>query len=210
MGGRSFADVRASPVAVKEAKQVLFIQGGGEGAFLADKPLAESLGKSLGPDFQVHYPVMPDEADPNDGTWRAEIRRQLEKIGGDTLLVGHSIGAFVLVRFMMRDRPTSRLPGLFLIATPFVGEGGWQMGDLALPDDFGEVLPSGVPICLYHARDDEIVPFAHLGLYRQKIRQATIRELESGGHQLNNDLSIVAADIKRSTKARGALAAKQP
>jgi hypothetical protein len=87
------------------------------------------------------------------------------------------------------------LPGVFLIATPFVGEGGWQLSDVALPDDFAKDLPSGVPIFLYHARDDDVVPFAHLGLYRQKIRHATLRELESGGHQINNDLSIVAADI---------------
>jgi predicted alpha/beta hydrolase family esterase len=182
---------------MKEAKQVLFIQGGGEGAFLADKPLAESLRKSLGADYQVHYPAMPNEDDPNDEMWRAEIRRQLEKIGGDTLLVGHSVGAYVLVRFMVQDRGRSTLPGVFLIATPFFGEGGWQASDLALPEGFAEVLPPAVPIFLYHARDDDVVPFAHLGLYRQKIRQATVRELESGGHQLNNDLSIVAADIRR-------------
>jgi predicted alpha/beta hydrolase family esterase len=182
---------------VKEARQVLFIQGGGEGAFLADKPLAESLRRSLGPDYQVHYPAMPNEGDPNDETWRAEIRRQLDEIGGDTLLVGHSIGAYVVVSFLVRDRGRSTLPGVFLIATPFVGEGGWQVSDLAMPEDFVEVLPSGVPIFFYHPRDDDVVPFAHLGLYRQKIRQATMRELESGGHQLNNDLSMVAADIRR-------------
>jgi predicted alpha/beta hydrolase family esterase len=182
---------------VKEAKQVLFIQGGGEGAFLADKPLAESLQKSLGPDYQVRYPAMPGESDPNDEMWSAEIRRQLEKMGGDTLLVGHSVGAHVLLRFIVRDRGRSTLPGVFLIATPFVGEGGWQVSDMALPKGFAEVLPSGARLFLYHARDDDVVPFAHLGLYRRKIRGATIRELESGGHQLNNDLSIVAADIRR-------------
>lgn len=182
---------------MKDAKHVLFIQGGGEGAFVADTPLAESLQKSLGRDYQVHYPAMPDEGDPNDEMWRAQIRRQLGEIGGDTLLVGHSVGAYVVVRFLVGDRGRSPSPGVFLIATPFVGEGGWQMDDSALPEDFAEVLPSGVPIFLYHARDDDVVPFAHLGLYRQKIPHATIRELESGGHQLNNDLSVVAADIRR-------------
>lgn len=181
----------------KAAKHVLFVQGGGEGAFLADTPLVESLRNSLGLDYQVHYPAMPYEGDPNDEMWRAEIRRQLEKIGGDVLLVGHSVGAYLLLRFLLRDRGGSSLPGVFLIATPFVGEGGWQMSDLALPENFAEGLPPGVPLCLYHARDDDVVPFAHLGLYRQKIRRATIRELDSGGHQLNNDLSIVAADIRR-------------
>jgi hypothetical protein len=42
-------------------KQVLFIQGAGAGAFKEDEKLAESLQKSLGSDYRVHYPAMPDE-----------------------------------------------------------------------------------------------------------------------------------------------------
>jgi hypothetical protein len=41
------------------------------------------------------------------------------------------------------------------------------------------------------------VPFEHLRLYEQEIPQATVRIFDQGGHQLNNDLSRVAEDIKR-------------
>jgi hypothetical protein len=43
------------------AKQVLFIQGAGEGAYDADKKLAESLQQALGSDYEVRCPLMPDE-----------------------------------------------------------------------------------------------------------------------------------------------------
>ncbi len=33
-------------------------------------------------------------------------------------------------------------------------------------------------------------------MYANKLREATIREFDVGGHQLGNDLSAVAADIK--------------
>jgi serine hydrolase len=181
-------------------KQVVFIQGGGEGAFDADQILAESLRTSLGPDYHVHYPAMPGEADPNDEIWRRQIRFELEQVGGDALLVGHSVGAYIVLRFSLTDRDRRTLSGIFLIATPFVGEGGWHVNGMALPEDFADMLPADVPVFLYHARDDQIVPVTHLGLYRQKIPWAFIREFESGGHQLNNDLSAVAADIKRIAK----------
>jgi hypothetical protein len=35
-----------------------------------------------------------------------------------------------------------------------------------------------------------------MALYPQKLPQATVREIASGGHQLNNDLTLVAKDIK--------------
>lgn len=173
------------------------------GAFAADRPLAESLQSSLGPDYEVHYPAMPSEDDPGDEMWRRELQQELEKAGDDAFLVGHSVGAYIVVRFIASDRGGPILLGVFLIATPFVGKGGWDMNEMALPEDFAQNISSDLPIFLYHARNDGIVPFAHLGMYRQKIPQATIREFETGGHQLNSDLSLVAADIRRIAVRKG-------
>jgi predicted alpha/beta hydrolase family esterase len=193
----NFADVHRQNRFMSAAKQVLFIQGGGAGAYDMDAALAQSLRSCLRGDYQVHYPPMPDEADPRDEPWRRQIGTELEKMGGGVALVGHSVGAYVALKFVVADRRRTRFSGIFLIATPFVGEGGWQVDDMALPDRFTDMLPENAPLFLYHARDDQIVPFAHLGLYRQIIPGAIIREFETGGHQLNNDLSAVASDIRR-------------
>ena len=69
---------------------------------------------------------------------------------------------------------------------------------------YPNVMPTDFPrmreYFFYHSRDDETVPFAHLALYAQKFPQATIRELNGRGHQLNNDLSEVAEDIKSQNR----------
>jgi uncharacterized protein len=57
-------------------------------------------------------------------------------------------------------------------------------------------IPEDIPIFLYHCRDDEEIPFEHLEIYAQKLPKATVRQIASGGHQLNNDLSLVGNDIK--------------
>lgn len=54
---------------------VLFIQGGGKGAYHEDAPLADSLKRALGPEYDVRYPQMPDEADPNVESWKRNRRR---------------------------------------------------------------------------------------------------------------------------------------
>ncbi len=79
---------------------------------------------------------------------------------------------------------------------PFVGDKGWQL-EGALESSFATKLPRNTPIFLYHCQDDAVVPFGHLQLYEQEIPQATIHIFNQGGHQLNNDLSRVAEDIKR-------------
>jgi hypothetical protein len=43
---------------------------------------------------------------------------------------------------------------------------------------------------------DKIVPFSHLDLYATALPQAFTRRLAGRDHQLNNDLSEVARDIR--------------
>jgi uncharacterized protein len=88
------------------------------------------------------------------------------------------------------------IAGLFLIAAPFVGTEGWQVEEDAPAEDFAAKLPEGLPVFLYHSRDDEWVPYAHLALYAEKLPQATIHEFDGRGHQFDGDLSEVAGDIK--------------
>ena len=71
--------------------------------------------------------------------------------------------------------------------------------DEMLPPNFvshTKLLPEGLPVFLYHSRDDEWVPYAHLALYAEKLPQATIHEFDGRGHQFDGDLSEVARDIK--------------
>jgi len=57
-------------------------------------------------------------------------------------------------------------------------------------------LPAGLPVFLYHGTDDETVPTAHVHPYAQAIPQASVRVLADRDHQLNNDLTEVARDIR--------------
>jgi predicted alpha/beta hydrolase family esterase len=185
--------------------QALFIQGAGEGAHATDKKLVASLRQLLGPAYDIHYPVMPHEDDADYETWKVQIASELAPMHDPVLLLGHSVGASMLLKFLSEIAVERTIAGIFLIATPFWGGAGWRYDGftrLALPEGFAAALPEGAPIFLYHCRDDEIVPFAHLGLYAQRMPQATIRELDGRGHQLKNDLSEVAEDIRGLQRER--------
>ena len=178
-------------------RHVLFVQGAGRGARAEDAKLAASLGEALGPEFEIHYPEMPNEDSPDAAVWRARIGEELAALGDGAVLVGHSAGGAQLLTFLATSEPGAGLAGAFLIAVPFCGPGGWDCGDFVLPHDLGTRIPSRVPLFLYHGRDDAVVPFAHVDLYAKALPQAVVRRLAGRDHQLNGDLSEVATDIRR-------------
>ena len=59
---------------------MLFIQGGSEGAYEADRLLADSLQKTLGHGYRVRYPRMPNEDDPQYEAWKTAIEASLAEM----------------------------------------------------------------------------------------------------------------------------------
>ncbi len=178
-------------------RQLLFVQGGGAGVHDEwDSKLVESLRRALGPDFEIRYPRMPNEGDPNFAAWSATLRDELARLSDGAIVVGHSVGGTVLVDTLAEHPPGLALGAIFLIAAPFVGEGGWPSDDGQSRRDIGGKLPTGVPIYLVHGLADTDVPPAHAQLYACAIPQAHLSLLHGRDHQLNDDLREVAAAIE--------------
>jgi hypothetical protein len=180
----------------KVKKQVLFIQGGGKGAYEEDEKLADSLRNELGAEYKVFYPQMPNEDNPEDQPWMNQISKALDSLDDNAILVGHSAGGAVLLKYVLKKNISKHIAGIFLISIPYWGPEDEEDEEYTLQEGFASQFPIGVPIFLYHSRDDEWVPFAHLAWFAERIPQATVREFDGRGHQFNNDLSEVAADIK--------------
>jgi hypothetical protein len=113
------------------------------------------------------------------------------------IVEGHSTGATIVINAIADEAPGLELGGLLLLAAPFVGDGGWPIEDIEPKSDLGAALPGPLPVYLHHGNQDETAPFEHVGLYANAIPQAVVRRLQGRDHQLNNDLSEVATDIRR-------------
>ena len=180
-------------------RQLLFVQGGGAGVHDEwDNKLVESLRRDLGSNYEIRYPRMPDEGDPKYKTWKTALETEFAKLNDGAILVGHSIGGTILINVLAEHPPERKVGSIFLVAAPFVGEGGWQSDDLKPSSELGKNLPRGVPIHLYHGLEDDTAPPSHADLYARAIPQARVHRLPGRDHQLNNDLRELA-EVIRST-----------
>lgn len=176
-------------------EHIIFIQGGGHGGYRADQKLVDSLKNHLGNDFKVDYPEIHSTETEADYGWTDQIDRAISKGGDHSILVGHSFGASMILKYLAEHPPRTKIKGIFLLATPFWrGEEPWVKG-LMPKAGFAGRLPQGVPLVLYHAKDDDEIPFSHFRTYQKEIPWAKYRAIDTGGHQFNNDLSPIARDI---------------
>jgi len=191
-------NVAMSPAPV----ELLFIQGASAGAHDADRVLSDALSQSLGPGFRVHFPHMPNEAAPDNDVWKRRISTTLRQ-SRSTFLVAHSAGA-VLVADMLAQGPPDELAGLlglFLLAPPFVGRGGWQLDGFHLDDPADRTRLHGLPLQLYFGLADTTVPPAHAELYSALFPDAAIHRLPGCGHQFEGFMAQVALDVRSLARA---------
>ncbi len=102
----------------------------------------------------------------------------------------------MLLACLSEKKITKKISGIFLLATPFwKGSEEWVEA-FKLRTDFATQLDPNTPLFFYHCSDDEEVPFDHMSIYKRQLPWAHFQQIPTGGHQLNNDLTVVATDVK--------------
>ena len=176
---------------------VLFIHSAGsQSGEHGSAPFVKHLRQSLGSGYRVKCPAMPAPTKPSYEHWKLELERLLPRDKSSPILVGHSLGGSVLLKYMSEHTPKIRAAGLFIVAAPYWGSADWKVNEFALHESFARSLPNALKIYLYQSRDDEVVDIEHLSRYSKAIPQATVRILDGGGHTFEDGLLELAEDIQ--------------
>lgn len=176
---------------------VLFIHSGGpQGPHEGSDDLVKYLRRGLREDHVVLYPRMPEPENPEYELWKLTLDRELSALDDEVILIGHSLGASVLIKFLSEELCEKNIIGLFLVAPPFFGASGWEVDEYLLRPDFETKLRQIPNIYLYHSRNDNVVPFNHLAEFADKIPNAVGRVFENRGHLFTAGLPELVDDIR--------------
>lgn len=178
---------------------MLFLHSSGpQGPGGGSEPLVRRLREELGPDYEIVFPVMPGTADePHYEPWRDRLASELEGLEGKVIVFGHSLGGSVALKYCAQRGFDERVAGLVLLATPLWGtEEDWEL-EWALPEGWPEEGGSLPTTFLFHSRDDEVVPFAHLDRYAKRLPAAEVHPLDGYGHLYQRgDLSPILDAVR--------------
>lgn len=150
------------------------------------------LALSFAKEFKVITPQMPAPTKPVFDDWKFILDKNLTKLKGEVFLVGHSLGASFLVKYLLEEKIKQQISGLFLVSAPFNTVKGFE-----IPTDYSS-LPQIEHKYLYHCMNDVEVPYAHSILFQERL-SAKLKTFEGRGHYFKKtDFPEILQDIRES------------
>lgn len=139
---------------------------------MGTKRWKSSLQTELGEYYEIIQPGMPNALDAKYEEWKIWFEKYLPYLADMVILVGHSLGAIFLVKYLSENDLGKEIKGLLLVAAPFGNTDTYSLADFNLPDDLSRVESQCRHIQLYHSTDDPVVPFSDLAKYQAKLPRA--------------------------------------
>jgi len=131
--------------------------------------------------YAVTAPAFPSPEHPNLETWMQHM--QTYPIGADSVLIGHSLGATLVLRIL--ETLTSPVIGSFLVA-PVSEPMGNDFDPLVAsfidhPFDWDKIKKKGGKISLLSSDDDPYIPLSHARTLADHTG-ASMNVISGGGH----------------------------
>ena len=141
---------------------------------------------------------MPNKQNAKYEEWEILFKKLLEAVQDGVVLIGHSLGAAFLVKYLSEHQVAKQIKSLHLLGTPFDGDmesdklvGFVRTGELSqLERQVGEIF-------LYHSKDDFAVPYSHFLRYQEALPSAHFRAFEDRNHFLQSEVPELNADLMR-------------
>ncbi len=165
------------------------------------KKWRDTLATSLGGNFEVITPRMPNNLNARYLEWKIWFDKFVPYLRPGVVLVGYSLGGVFLAKYLTEKKFPVSIAATFLIAAPFEDDGSdpdESLVDFKLPKKLDGFQKQGGKIFIYHSKDDPIVPYSHAGKYEKTLGTATKRVFANRGHFWQSDFPELVRDIKRA------------
>ncbi|OGG73069.1 hypothetical protein A3A38_01830 [Candidatus Kaiserbacteria bacterium RIFCSPLOWO2_01_FULL_53_17] len=166
-------------------------------SFRPKKDWKTSLPETLGGEYDVLLPRMPNKNNARYLAWKLWFEKMIPFLNDEVILVGHSLGASFLVHYLSEEQFPRRIRATLLVAAPYsIDMGAGTTPEFTAPDSLALLEKQGGKILLYHSKDDLVVPFSELAKYQKALPSATARAFNDRQHFNQESFPELVADIQ--------------
>lgn len=129
----------------------------------------------------VLLPNMPNGQNARYEEWKIYFEKILSLLGDDIRLIGHSLGAIFLAKYLHENPLNAPVNQLILVASPYDDETNEDLGSFKL-QSAANLEKSAKEIHLFHSMDDPVVPFSELAKFQKDLPTAETHVFEDRNH----------------------------
>lgn len=151
--------------------------------------------------FEVVVPTLPlsTESELNLPFIIEEMKRQVGYLKYDDILLGHSLGAFVILQYLEAIEMTETPRAIIMVAAPWKVSRS-EMRRLFLVDLDADVLMwKAREFVVVHSKDDPLVPFEH-GQRLAETLKARLVATDGDGHFMRVSYPVLVETIVEISK----------
>ena len=154
----------------------------------------------LGEEYYFDMPLMPNKENAKYDEWKIWFERHLDVVEESVLLVGLSLGAQFLAKYLIENDVKVDIEGLFLLAGPcgyFDDPDGMDCASFAFDQtDLHKIQDKVGKITIMHSKDDFVVPYDHALKYKEALPEAELVTFTDKNHFLVEELPELVEKIK--------------
>jgi len=161
-----------------------------------------SLGEDLGEEYEVVAPPMPNKQNAKFEEWSVWFERHFEYLKDDAILMGCSLGAMFLAKYLSNNDLPFRPKAVILMAGvyqthDFVSDDWKDCGDFLIgPEKVRVICEKTNKVIIMHSKDDFLVPFEHGVALSEALAEAEFVVFEDKNHFLIEDFPELVESIK--------------
>ena len=149
------------------------------------------------PDTDVLLPTFPNGFNAVYDEWVIYFEKLLPLLGDDVRLVGHSLGAMFLTKYLHEHTLGEKVRQLILIAGQYGERQGDDMGSFLVRSAAG-LEKSADEIHLFYSEDDPIINYASLEGYRKDLPSAIVHNFTNRQHFNDGTFPELLAILQKS------------
>lgn len=135
-------------------------------------------------DSDVLLPSFPNSQNAVYEEWKIYFEKIIPLLGDDVSLVGHSLGAMFLAKYLQDNPLHNRVKRLVLIAPGYNDDSLEDLGSFEITSA-SNLVASTDEIHLFHSEDDPVVSFGELAKFHADIPTAQTHTFADRGHFLD-------------------------
>jgi hypothetical protein len=163
----------------------------------------ELLKEKLGDEYQVLLPAMPNKTNARYSEWKVWFDHFSDLIADDCILIGHSMGAVFLAKYLSQHAFPAKIKATILVATPYNDESDEDLGDFKLESITDLFKSQAGAVFIINGNDDPVISAADIQKYKDDLPDAQFLTIPASDHFMRVDFPEMTNILKTLQQTRG-------